>query len=177
MVSFWIVISALVVERLLELTIASRNTQRLRARGGEEFGASHYPLIVALHTCFIFSLLTEELLRRPDLPAYWPWMACIFAVSQIMRFWTLTTLGSRWTTRVIVVPHERLRSAGPYRFLTHPNYVVVALEIASIPLTFGLHWTALIFTVLNAALLLFIRIPLENRVLGRYASRVSTERL
>lgn len=176
MVSFWIVTGALLLERLLELRIARRNTDLLRSQGGQEYGASHYPLIVALHTGFFVSMVLEEIIRRPELQANWPWMAALFALTQLGRLWTLTTLGSRWTTRVIIVPHERLQHRGPYRFLAHPNYLIVALEILTVPLIFGLYWTATLFSVLNAAILLLIRIPLENRVLARYASRVTRGR-
>ncbi len=149
------------LERLAELVFAGRNTRRLRALGAREHGAGHYPLIVAVHALWLVTLWLLATGRTPDIF----WLA-IYVLLQAARIWVLSTLGPRWTTRIIVLPGEDLVKEGPYRFLNHPNYWVVAGEIAVLPLVFGLPWVALIFTILNAAALA-IRVREENRALGR----------
>jgi methyltransferase len=149
------------LERLAELVFADRNTKRLKARGATEHGAGHYPLIVAVHAAWLVTLWFLARDRAPD-----PFWLALYVLLQVARLWVLSTLGPRWTTRIIVLPGEDLVKEGPYRFLNHPNYWVVAGEIAVLPLVFGLPWVALIFTMLNAAVLA-IRIREENRALSR----------
>jgi len=157
-----IVILALVtLQRLGELWLAKRNTRRLLAQGAREHGAGHYPLIVALHTLWLLSLWGLALPR----PVHIFWLS-LFVLIEIARIWVLTTLGPRWTTRIIVLPQTALVRRGPYRFVDHPNYWVVIGEIAVLPLVFGLWRIALVFTLLNAAVLT-VRIRAENRALGR----------
>ena len=148
-------------QRLVELPIARANTRRLLAAGGHEVGAGHYPLIVALHASWLITLWW----LAPDRPILIPFLI-LFALIEAGRIWVLRTLGQRWTTRIIVVPGETLVAGGPYRFAKHPNYLVVIGEIAVLPLVFGLWQVALIFSLLNAAVLT-IRIRAENRALGR----------
>ena len=156
-----IVILALVtIERLLELPLSARNTRRLIENGAREHGRGHYPLIVAVHVLWLAALWWLALDRPVDVF----WLA-LYVMLELARAWVLITLGSRWTTRVIVLPDEPLIDKGPYRFINHPNYWVVIGEIAVLPLVFGLWQAALIFTVLNAAVLA-IRIREENRALG-----------
>jgi methyltransferase len=149
------------LERLAELVFADRNTRRLKARGATEHGAGHYPLIVADHAAWLLTLWFLASDRAPD--TFW---LALYVLLQVARLWVLSTLGPRWTTRIIVLPGEDLVKEGPYRFLNHPNYWVVAGEIAVLPLVFGLPWVALIFTILNAVVLT-IRIREENRALRR----------
>ena len=157
-----IVILALVtLERLFELWLARRNTQRLLAQGAREHAPGHYPLIVALHVLWLAALWW----LAPPRPVDGFWLA-IFVLLEVGRLWVLTTLGRRWTTSIIVLPGEPLVRRGPYRFVNHPNYCVVTGEIAVLPLVFGLWQVALVFTLLNAAALA-IRIRQENRALGR----------
>lgn len=148
------------LQRLSELVIARRNTARLMAAGAREYGASHYPVMVAMHTAWLIALWFSV----GDRTVSWP-LLLIFAVLQGMRIWVLATLGPRWTTRIIVLPGASLVARGPFRFLRHPNYAVVTAEIAVLPLTFGLVGIAALFTVLNAAML-YVRIGAENRALG-----------
>ena len=148
------------LQRLSELVIARRNTARLMAAGAREYGASHYPVMVAMHTVWLVALWFSVSGRTVS----WP-LLLVFAVLQGMRIWVLTTLGPRWTTRIIVLPGASLVARGPFRFLRHPNYAVVTAEIAVLPLTFGLVGIAALFTVLNAAML-YVRIGAENRALG-----------
>ena len=157
-----IVILALVtLQRLSELWLSNRNTRRLLNQGAHEVGAAHYPLIVALHLMWLASLWW----LAPGRPIDGFWLGA-FVLIEIGRIWVLATLGSRWTTRIIVLPDAPLVRRGPYRWLNHPNYLVVVGEIAILPLVFGLWRVALLFSALNAAILA-IRIREENRALGR----------
>jgi methyltransferase len=161
-VIFGIGILALVtLQRLGELWLSNRNTKRLLAQGGHEVGASHYWLIVALHFWWL-ALLWWLAPARP-VNAFW---LAVFVLLEIGRIWVLASLGPRWTTRIIVLPGAALVRSGPYRLVNHPNYIVVAGEIAVLPLVFGLWQIAAIFTALNAAVLT-IRVREENRALGR----------
>jgi methyltransferase len=155
-----VVILALVtLERVAELWLSKRNTTRLLAQGAREHAPGHYPLIVALHVLWLAALWWQTPLR-PIVPF---WLALFFII-ELGRLWVLASLGERWTTRIIVLPGTPLVRRGPYRFLSHPNYLVVIAEIAVLPLAFGLWQTALVFSILNAALLA-IRISEENRAL------------
>jgi methyltransferase len=149
------------LERLFELVFSGRNTKRLRAIGASEHGQGHYPLMVAVHTAWLVTLWFLARDRDPDLF----WLA-IYILLQAARLWVMASLGPRWTTRIIILRGEELVKEGPYRFLNHPNYWVVAGEIAVLSLVFGLPWVALVFSILNAAIL-SIRIRHENRALGR----------
>jgi methyltransferase len=149
------------LERLAELMLARSNTRRLLAGGAKEHGPAHYPVIVAVHVLWLGSLWLLATSRSPDMF----WLA-MYVILQAARLWVLATLGPRWTTRIIVVPGEDLVKEGPYRFVNHPNYWVVIGEIAVLPLVFGLPWVALIFSLLNAAVLA-VRVREENRALRR----------
>ncbi|GGF75645.1 membrane protein [Paracoccus acridae] len=152
-------IAFLLLQRGAELVIARRNTRRLLARGAVEHGAGHYPLIVAMHAAW---LLAIAVLGWSN-PIHLGWLAA-FAVLQVLRLWVLVSLGSRWTTRIIVLD-EPLVARGPYRWVSHPNYMVVIAEIIVAPMVLGLWPVAAVFTILNA-LILRIRIREEARVLG-----------
>ena len=156
-----VILAFVTLERLTELLYARRNTRRLLERGAREHGAGHYPLIVAVHALWLATLWWLAPTRAVDLF----WLA-LFILVELMRAWVLSTLGPRWTTRIIALPNEPLVTGGPYRFVNHPNYWVVIAEIAVLPLVFGLWKVALIFTLLNAAVLT-IRIRAENEALGR----------
>jgi methyltransferase len=161
-----IVILALVtLQRLGELVLARRNTARLIARGGREAYPGHYPLIVAVHALWLAALWW----LGPGREIAWPLIG-LFLLLQIGRLWVLTTLGERWTTRIIVLPGAPLVARGPFRLVRHPNYVVVVLEIAVLPLAFGLWEIALVFSLLNAAVLA-IRIRAEERALAQASSQ------
>jgi methyltransferase len=152
------------LQRLLELLYSRRNERRLRARGAIEWGAGHYPLMVGLHVLWLASTLVEGLLRGPEIPGWWPLPLAAFLLAQPLRYWSIATLGTSWNTRVLVVPGGKVVRSGPYRYFPHPNYVVVAVEILTFPLIFGAWITAIVFSILNAALL-FVRIRTENRAL------------
>ena len=155
-----IILAMVTLQRAGELVVAHRNTRRLMARGAVELASGHYPLVVAVHAGWLISLWVfgrDQPVNAIALAAY--------LLLQGLRGWVFWTLGARWTTRIIVLPGERLVSAGPYRYLSHPNYAVVAGEIAVLPLVLHLPWIAAIFTILNAGVLA-IRIRAENRALA-----------
>jgi len=156
-------IAALMVaaQRLGELAYARRNTKRLMAAGGIEHGARHYPLIVALHGGWLVALFT---LVPPDAPPDW-WLLGGYGLLQLARIWIMVSLGARWTTRVIALPGAPRVQRGPYGFLRHPNYLVVAVEIPLLPLAFGAWQIALGFGLANLALLAH-RIRVEEHALA-----------
>ena len=147
------------LQRLAELVIAARNTRALKASGAVEIGAAHYPVMVALHASWLVALWLSAGERPVSMT-----LLGIFILLQSARIWVLATLGSRWTTRIIVLPGAPLVADGPFRFVRHPNYCVVAAEIAVLPLTFGLIGLAIVFSGLNAAML-WVRITTEHRAL------------
>ncbi len=148
------------LERLAELVLAQRNTKALLAQGAVEHAPGHYPLIVALHALWLAGLWVFG--ASQPVSAFW---FGIFVLLQFARVWVLMTLGPRWTTRIIVLPGAPLVAKGPYRFVSHPNYLVVIGEIAVLPLCFGLWWFAIIFSIANAAVLT-IRIRAEATALA-----------
>lgn len=164
----WYALLILVIgaERLVELVVSKRNLAWSRARGGVEFGLGHYPVMVLLHVALLVGCLLEPIvLHRPFLPALgWPMLAVVVA-AQVLRWWCITTLGPQWNTRVIVVPGADRVAGGPYRLIPHPNYVAVVVEGFALPLVHTAWLTALVFTVLNAALLR-TRIKVENTALA-----------
>lgn len=147
-------------QRAIELVWAHRNTKRLIAQGGIEFGRSHYPLMVALHAAWLAGLWILGRDRAVDLP-----LLAVFLVLQIARLWVIASLGGRWTTRVMVIPGETLVAAGPYRLIRHPNYLIVLAEIVVVPLALGLPLYAAAFGALNAALLAY-RVRVEEAALA-----------
>lgn len=160
MTPLYLLLALVALERLGELVYASRNTRRLKARGGIEVAAEQYPFFIALHTAWLLAMFVFIPKTTPPIP----WLLAAFVVVEAARVWTLSSLGPYWTTRVITIPGEPLVKRGPYRFVRHPNYVVVALEIAVLPLAFNAPAIAIAFTALNAALLVW-RVQAENAVL------------
>ena len=158
---FYLVIGLVVLARIAELAAAHRNTRRLLSEGAVELGRAHYPLIIALHAAWFVAMLVIIPAREPPV---WPWLI-LFLLLQPLRFWILTSLGRYWTTRIITMPGTPLVRRGPYRFMRHPNYVVVELEIVTLPLAFGAWPLALIFGIANAAILAW-RIRIEDDALA-----------
>lgn len=155
------IVGLVALQRLAELLYARRNTARLLARGGIEVGHGHYPLLVLLHAGWLAALFV---LVPQEAPVAWPLLA-LFGLLQVGRLWILLTLGRFWTTRIITLPEAPLVRGGPYRFCRHPNYALVAAEIAVLPLAFGAWKIALAFSLLNAALLRH-RIRIEEAALA-----------
>ena len=156
----YLILALVTLQRLGELMLAERNTRRLLAQGAHEVGRAHYPFIVAVHAGWLAALWwlapANPIQAVPLL---------LFLALQAARVWVVASLGQRWTTRIIILPGARLVRAGPYRWVKHPNYWVVAGEIALLPLAFGLAGVAIVFTLLNAAVLL-VRVREENRALA-----------
>ena len=134
-IAFTVLIVIIAIQRVWELGVSTRHLRALKARGAIEVGAGHYPWMVALHAAFLVSCVAEVwLLDKPWRPVVAGFAVLILGAALALRWWTLATLGERWTTRVLVVPGEKLVSSGPYRWLRHPNYLVVVMEIAAIPM-------------------------------------------
>jgi methyltransferase len=159
--SFIIFISFFILQRLSELIIAKRNEKWLLQQGAVEYGKAHYPFMIAMHTLFIVSIITEYVWRGQP-PIDWLFLV-LFLIVLSFKFWALSSLGKYWNTKIYRIPGVYPVKKGPYKFLKHPNYMEVVCEIAVIPLVFHLYYTAIIFTVLNAAMLT-VRIREENRV-------------
>lgn len=143
------IIALVVLQRAAELVLANRNTQKLKARGGVEIGAGHYRFIVLLHMAWLMAVLW---LMPAPLVIHWGWIL-VFVLLQVARVWVIASLGPYWTTRIISLPDVPLVKRGPYRFVRHPNYLVVAGEILVLPLAFGEIWVAIVFSIVNAAVL------------------------
>lgn len=158
--TYVVLILLVAVERVAELVVSKRNLEWSKANGGREFGAGHYPVMVALHTGLLAGAVLEARMRKRWIwPAFW-----VVLAAQALRWWCITTLGKQWNTRVVVVPGAPRIVGGPYRLVPHPNYVAVILEGAALPLVGGAWITAGVFSVANA-LLLRTRIQVENDAL------------
>jgi methyltransferase len=170
---FYLVFLLIISQRLLELRVAKRNREWMESRGGVEIGADHYPLMVLLHTVFFVSLWAEAALRGYPLSNRWPLIVFVLITVQIIRYWAIISLGPYWNTRIIFVPGGEVVKQGPYRFLRHPNYTVVILEIALIPLLFQAYVTCILFSLLNA-LMLRHRIRIEETGLAQHTDYADT---
>jgi len=161
-------VALVVVERGIELALSRRNAARVRGRGGIEIGAGHYPVMVLLHASFLVCCVLEPvILEREIRPALFATMSGVLGLSMALRYWAIAALGDRWNTRVLVEPGVAPVSRGPYRYLAHPNYVAVVLEIAALPLAGSAWATAVLFSALNAAMLR-VRIRVEERALHEH---------
>ncbi len=161
-----IVVLLVALQRLSEVVYGQENARKLLAAGGVEYGARHYPLFFVLHGAWLGALLV---LVPAETPVNW-WLIGLYLLIQAVRYWVMASLGGRWTTRVIVLPDAPLVTHGPYRVMRHPNYVIIAAEIAVLPLAFGAWWIALVFSVLNLALLVH-RIRVEEAALAPLRGR------
>lgn len=161
MIALPIVVALVAIVRAAELIYAARNARALKTRGAIEIGAGHYPLIVALHAAWLIALIGFVPWNEP---VRWFWLGG-FVGLQALRIWTVRSLGPYWTTRVYDLPGAPVVRRGPYRFVAHPNYLIVAGEIAALPLAFDAWRIALVFSLLNAPLLLW-RIRVEERGLA-----------
>jgi len=162
----WMLVAAVVVERVVELGLARRNAAWAFEQGGVEHGRAHYPWMVAFHVALLASCVVEPLATsRPFDGGRFGVGAGAVAAAQALRWWTIVTLGRRWNTRVIVIPGLPLVRSGPFRVLRHPNYLAVAIEVAALPVAMGAWFTAVVGTVLNGVLMA-VRIPAEEVALG-----------
>lgn len=161
---FWIVVSFVVTQRIVELFIAKRNERWARQLGALEYGGNHYKYIVLLHVSFFISVIIEYSIN-PIVSKGWYVFFFIFIFAQALRIWSLFSLGKHWNTKIIVIPNSEKVTKGPYRYFKHPNYFVVALELFTLPMIFGAYFTAILFSFLNFVIIYFIRIPNEERAL------------
>ena len=159
--TLYAVVALVALQRVAELWYARKNTKALLERGAVEVGQGHYPLIVALHACWLIAVV---LAAPPQASVNWP-LLIFFGLLQLARVWIILSLGPYWTTRIITLRGEPLVQRGPYRFVRHPNYIVVALEIATLPAAFDEYWVAAAFSLANVALLTW-RIREENLALA-----------
>ncbi|GBF10340.1 isoprenylcysteine carboxyl methyltransferase family protein [Tepidibacillus sp. HK-1] len=157
-----------ILQRIFELYIAKKNAVYIESLGGFEVGQKHYPFIVMLHITFLLSVYIESS-DLTFLPTWWPIPFTIFILAQGMRFWTMASLGRFWNTRIYILPNSKPIHKGPYQFIRHPNYLIVMVEIITIPLIFGAYYSAILFPILNT-LLLTIRIKVEEKALSTCTS-------
>jgi methyltransferase len=157
---FIIFISVFIAQRISELFIARRNEQWLRAKGAIEYGKSHYPFIVLLHFFFILSLIFEYIQKKTEIDVLF---LILFIILLSAKIWTIASLGKYWDTKILRIPGMSPIKKGPYKFLKHPNYIIVVCEFIVVPMVFHLYWTAIIFSVLNAGIL-SVRIREEEKV-------------
>lgn len=161
-----VLVGAVAAERAIELVLARRNAAWAFARGAVEHGRAHYPWMVALHLVLLLGSIAEPIVASRAFDALrFGAGAAVVAAAQGLRWWTIATLGRRWTTRVIVIPGLPLVKGGPFRFLRHPNYLAVAAEVAALPLACGAWGTAVVCSVINGVLMA-VRIPCEEAALG-----------
>jgi methyltransferase len=161
------VLTIVIAQRLSELVLANRNYRWAMQNGGKEFGADHYWLFVVLHSLWLICMAFEWLIRQPSVPTWWPICLTLIVTAQVLRYWAITSLGRCWNTRIVIFDQMTMVQSGPYRYLRHPNYLAVVLEIAAIPALVGAWYTALLFSIANGALLLLIRIPAEERAMNK----------
>jgi methyltransferase len=165
------ILGALAAERIFHLALASRNARRAFAMGAVEHGRGHYPVMAAFHALFLLSAAAEAIVLKRPFPGALGWMALGGALgAQALRYWSVASLGARWNTRIIVFPGTAPISRGPYRYMRHPNYLAVIVEVVCVPLIHGCWLTAVVFSIGNAALLR-VRIRAEEAAMGpRYAA-------
>ncbi|MGB2691502.1 MAG: isoprenylcysteine carboxylmethyltransferase family protein [Thermodesulfobacteriota bacterium] len=162
---FWIIIAILAIQRLIELLIARRNERIVKSNGAREYDQKGYKLIVLMHIAFFISLISEYVFFGKTLNHYWIPLVILFLLAQALRYWAITSLGYYWNTKILVTPNTSPISRGPYKYIRHPNYLAVIVEIAVIPLIFSCYLTSIIFTILNL-IVLRRRIQIEEQALS-----------
>nr|WP_026681945.1 isoprenylcysteine carboxylmethyltransferase family protein [Priestia megaterium] len=160
----WIILCFIIIQRLVELNIAKRNEVWIKERGGVERGEEHYKWFILVHSLFFLSLIVEVLLRHPATFQFNIYLFVLFLLLQFVRFWCISSLGKFWNTKIIISPQFPLVRKGPYKYVKHPNYIVVGIELLVIPLLFEAYITAVLFPLLHI-LLLTVRIPAEENAL------------
>ncbi len=153
-----------VAQRMVELRIAKRNEKWILEQGGYEVGKGHYKYIVLIHILFFVTLLVEVTYYQKELSAFAPLLFFFFALTQLVRVWALQSLGVFWNTKIMILPTSQIQVKGPYKYIKHPNYLIVALEFAILPLLFQAYATAITFSLLNLAIMA-VRIPIEESAL------------
>lgn len=166
MSTFWIFLAILIIQRIFELLLARRNERVVRAKGAREYDEKGYKVIVLMHIFFFISLISEYILLDRTINHFWAPLLIFFLIAQIIRYWAISTLGYNWNTKILTTPNTSPIRDGPYKYINHPNYLSVVIEIAVIPLIFSCYITSVIFSVLNL-LLLKRRIRIEEKALSR----------
>ncbi|GAB3805158.1 isoprenylcysteine carboxyl methyltransferase family protein [Virgibacillus kimchii] len=162
----WILFLLIIIQRLIELKIAGRNEKWMKEKGAIEIGKEHYKWFILIHSLFFFSILIEIILRNVSAVQLNYVLFILFLLTQVVRIWCISSLGKFWNTKIIVLPGYPLVKKGPYKYVKHPNYIIVGVELFIIPLLFGAYVTAVIFPILHI-LLLRIRIPCEEKALNK----------
>ena len=160
---FYFILVFVIIQRLVELLIAKRNEKSMLAKGAYEVGASHYPFMILLHVSFFISFIVEVVYFKSILAPHYS-LLLVFLLLQLLRVWCLVSLGTFWNTKILILPGANVVVKGPYAYIRHPNYLVVCLEIAILPLMFQAYVTAIAFTILNI-IMLSVRIPIEEKAL------------
>jgi methyltransferase len=166
MIPFLIFFLFIIFQRTVELALAKRNEKILKSQGGIEFDKDGYRVIVAMHIAFFISLICEKVFLHRTPNTYWALFVTLFVGAQVLRYWAIRSLGVHWNTKVLVIPGKKLAAGGPYKYVRHPNYLAVIIEIAVIPLIFSCYITATVFSLLNL-ILLRRRIKIEECVLRK----------
>ncbi|MBS4217357.1 hypothetical protein KHA96_03405 [Bacillus sp. FJAT-49711] len=161
---FFLVILMVIGQRLIELKIAKKNEKWMLEHGAKEYGQDHYRFMVLMHIGFFLSLILEYVMRKPALSTFWPTFLFIFIIVQIARIWVILTLGKYWNTKIIVLPGIKVVKKGPFKYVKHPNYIIVTIELFVIPLMFNCYITAILFLIMNQ-IILRVRIPIEEKAL------------
>lgn len=172
-IPFLVLYSFIVLQRMVELRIAKSNEKWMKQQGAVEFGVKHYRFMVMMHLLFFVSLFFEKVLINKGLSPIWPLFLSVFLFAQLLRIWAISSLGKYWNTKIIVLANSAIIRKGPYRFIKHPNYFVVAIELVIVPLLFNLYFTACLFTLLNV-IMLIIRIPEEEKALRELTEYAET---
>jgi methyltransferase len=173
MLPFLIIYFGLTGQRLIELAIARKNEKWMKQQGASEFGAKHYKYMVTIHLLFFIFLIAEKIILNRGVSSFWPFFLAVFLLAQCLRIWTISSLGKYWNTKIIVLADAKVIRKGPYRFIKHPNYCVVTIELLVVPLLFSCFMTAILFSCLNV-LILSIRIPAEEKALKECTEYVGT---
>ena len=160
---FYLILAFVIIQRIVELFIAKKNEKLMLAKGAYEVGATHYPFMILLHISFFVCLLIEVIYIKSFATLNYN-LLIVFLLLQLLRVWCLVSLGPFWNTKIIILPGAEVVVKGPYSFMRHPNYLVVCLEIAVLPLMFQAYVTAICFTILNV-IILSIRISIEEKAL------------
>ncbi|MCM3003346.1 isoprenylcysteine carboxyl methyltransferase family protein [Priestia koreensis] len=166
---FYLFLVLVIVQRLSELVVAKRNEKWMKSKGAIEAGKEHYKWLVLLHCGFFLCLIGEVDYFQRDLFSTWKWVLGAFVLTQLLRLWVISSLGKYWNTKIIVLPQASIEMKGPYKYVKHPNYIIVAVEFILIPLLFQAYATLVLFTLLNL-FVLSIRIPAEEEALKMHTN-------
>jgi methyltransferase len=176
----WGLLLFVILQRFGECWMAEKNARWMKAKGAVEIGREHYPLLVSVHVLLFVGIFVECLGYGAQPPSWWMVPFFIFVLAQAARIWCIRSLGRCWNTRILLVPGQEPRVKGPYKYLRHPNYLVVIIELICLPLMLGAFVTMVVVSVFNALILFGVRIPAEERAWREwtcYEERMPTRRM